>query len=216
MKKLLLIVTLLHFAITLRAQDPKRFQSEVDKIVARDSALHVDDLIVFAGSSSFRMWATLQQDFSDHHVINHGFGGSEMTDLLFYADELIIRNHPKQVFIYEGDNDLNQGKHYKDILHTAGKLVEVVRTKLPPTVEIVFVTAKPSPVRWHLEKKYRQFNRKLKRWTRKQDNVKMLDVWTPMLDENGKPQADLFIHDRLHMNAKGYALWTKIFRPYLK
>jgi lysophospholipase L1-like esterase len=214
MQKILLIVTLLHIALVAEAQDPKRFQSEIDKIVARDSSHRDENLVVFAGSSTFRMWGTLQEDFPSHHILNHGFGGSEMSDLLFYVDELIIRNEPSQVFIYEGDNDLNHGKQYKEILRTADKLVDAIRTKLPATAEIIFVTAKPSPSRWQHKKKYRQFNRKLKRWTKRKANVKTLDTWAVMLDKEGNPKPELFIEDRLHMNAKGYALWAKVFKPY--
>jgi hypothetical protein len=141
MKKLLLTVISLVCSFVLHAQDPKRFQSEVDKIVLRDSGLQYEDLIIFAGSSSFRMWGTLAQDFPTYHVANHGFGGSEMSDLLFYVDELILNNKPKQVFIYEGDNDLNQGKDYNSILNDADKLVAAIHAKLP-SVEILFLTAK--------------------------------------------------------------------------
>ena len=151
MKKLLLIVSLLAVSEALCAQDPKRFQNEIDEIVARDANVQSDNLIVFAGSSSFRMWNTLKEDFSDRHVVNHGFGGSEMSDLVFYVDELITRYKPSQIFIYEGDNDLNQGKDYKTILKDADKLVDAIRVKIPASGEIVFVTPKPSPSRWHLK-----------------------------------------------------------------
>jgi len=36
-----------------------------------------------------------------------------------------------------------------------------------------------------------------------------------MLGADGKPMPDIFIGDKLHMNAKGYAIWQKIIEPYL-
>jgi lysophospholipase L1-like esterase len=36
-----------------------------------------------------------------------------------------------------------------------------------------------------------------------------IDVVTPMLAADGTPRADIFIDDRLHMNAKGYAIWRQ-------
>jgi lysophospholipase L1-like esterase len=36
-----------------------------------------------------------------------------------------------------------------------------------------------------------------------------------MLDREGKPRPELYVADRLHMNAKGYAIWTSIIAPYL-
>jgi lysophospholipase L1-like esterase len=37
-----------------------------------------------------------------------------------------------------------------------------------------------------------------------------------MIDDEGKPVADLFGDDNLHMNKKGYAIWKKVIEPYLK
>jgi hypothetical protein len=39
-----------------------------------------------------------------------------------------------------------------------------------------------------------------------------IDVFNPMLGPDGKPDPTLFSGDRLHMNEKGYALWTRIIR----
>jgi lysophospholipase L1-like esterase len=67
-----------------------------------------------------------------------------------------------------------------------------------------------------LKKKYEQFNRKLKRWAKKRDHVKVVDVWTPLLGKDGKPRPAIYIEDGLHMNKDGYAIWTKIIAPLLK
>jgi len=36
-----------------------------------------------------------------------------------------------------------------------------------------------------------------------------------MLEENGKPIENIFLDDKLHMNAKGYAIWQKLIEPHL-
>jgi lysophospholipase L1-like esterase len=36
-----------------------------------------------------------------------------------------------------------------------------------------------------------------------------------MLDADGNVRKDLFVEDGLHMNKKGYDIWTKVIRPYL-
>ena len=41
----------------------------------------------------------------------------------------------------------------------------------------------------------------------------VIDIWEPMLGEDGKPRRELFVGDGLHLNAKGYALWTKVVAP---
>ena len=37
-----------------------------------------------------------------------------------------------------------------------------------------------------------------------------------MLGDNGQPRPEMFIEDRLHMNANGYALWRDIVGTYLR
>ena len=47
-------------------------------------------------------------------------------------------------------------------------------------------------------------------------DVAFIDVATPMLDADGRPRAELFLEDGLHMNREGYALWRGIVAPYLR
>ena len=45
--------------------------------------------------------------------------------------------------------------------------------------------------------------------------VNFIDVFTPMLDAQGQPREELFLLDRLHMNAAGSEGWKQAVRPYL-
>jgi lysophospholipase L1-like esterase len=36
-----------------------------------------------------------------------------------------------------------------------------------------------------------------------------------MLDAEGRPLSDIFVADKLHMNAKGYAIWREVIAPHL-
>lgn len=200
---------------SVHAQDPLRFKDEIIKLTTGDSAVNDQDLNIFAGSSSFRMWTDLKTDFSEFNVVNRGFGGSEMSDLLYYADQLILAHQPERIFIYEGDNDLASKRPVKLIIENADLLLKKIRAKLPDA-EVFFLTPKPSPSRWHLKKEYKRFNRKLKNWTRGQKNVQVIDVWKPLLSKDKKPRPEIFMDDKLHMNREGYALWVDIIKPYLK
>ncbi len=214
--KQVVMVLLLLFVGPLKAQEISRFQGEVDKLIAGDSAIDKKNIILFTGSSSIRVWTSLKTDFPKYNVLNRGFGGSEMADLIHFADKLIMPYRPKQIFIYEGDNDINAGKSAGEILHEADKLLSLLRKKLPRKVEVVFISAKPSLKRWQLKDKYLDYNRKLELWTKQQGNVAFIDVWTPMLNTDGNVLNDLFIEDGLHMNKKGYEIWAKVIGPYIK
>lgn len=197
------------------AQNPQRFQKEVDSIVAHNLSVDKANLILFTGSSSIRMWADLKEAFPNHNVVNLGFGGSEMADLLHYTDKVILQFKPKQVFVYEGDNDISKGRTTDEILASADAILAAIRKDLPHT-EVIFISPKPSVSRWHLKEKYEAFNKSLRAWTRKKKNVKYADVWTPMLKKNGEVRDDLFIGDKLHMNEKGYTIWQTALEKYLK
>ncbi|MEQ1586908.1 MAG: SGNH/GDSL hydrolase family protein [Cyclobacteriaceae bacterium] len=216
MYKALLVLFLQFQVVALLAQDPLRFEKEVNNLVAADSSINKRKVILFTGSSSIRFWSGLRKDFPNHNVLNRGFGGSEMSDLLYYTESLILNYNPKEVFIYEGDNDINSGKSPEEILSNADKLLSLLRTHLPAKVKIIFISAKPSIARWHLKEKYEEFNRELKDWTGTKKNVFYADVWTPMLDSTGEVRKDLFIEDNLHMNQLGYTIWATVIRKFIR
>lgn len=213
MKHLYLVFIL--FAGILHAQDPLRFADEVGAIKQKYDTLWDPGrkTVVFTGSSSIRLWKDLPDLFPEHQIINTGFGGSLTSDLLAFSDDLIIRYQPRKVFIYEGDNDLHLDKKPSLILEEIKVLIKKIRAANPST-RIVLIAAKPSLVRWHLKRRYKRFNRKLKRLCRNDVGLDYANTWTIMLDGN-KPREDLFIADGLHMNEEGYKLWYDLIKTYL-
>ncbi len=199
----------------VNAQDPSRFEAEVAALNAKYDSLWdpSKETVVFTGSSSIRFWRNLQELFPAHQVVNTGFGGSQTSDLLAYDEALIFRYQPRKVFVYEGDNDLNDAKKPRSILKDTRELVSRIKSRDPQT-EVVLIAAKPSLVRWHLKRKYKRLNRLFKRFSRKEAGLEYADVWTVMLRGN-KVRDDLFIEDGLHMNSKGYRLWYDIIKNYI-
>lgn len=206
----------LGISVSLYAQDPLRLKEEVTSIVAGDSAVKNKDIILFTGSSSIRFWKDVAAYFPGHNVLNRGFGGSEMSDLLYYFDKLVLPYKTKQIFVYEGDNDIASGKKPQRILQGADSLLRLIRSKVSPGVEVIFISPKPSIARWELKDQYTVYNNLLKDWVKSKKNVKYADVWTPMLDPSGKVMQDLFIQDGLHMNKKGYDIWAGVIRKYIR
>ena len=196
------------------SQHPERFRKEIDSIVVSNRPGNPKNVIVFTGSSSIRLWKNLKADFPHHNVVNMGFGGSEMKDLLHYTNDVILNFKPTQVFIYEGDNDIGNGKTPEQILASADSIVTVIRKTLPLT-QVIFISPKPSIRRWHLKEKYEVFNDALKQWTTHKTNIHFADVWTPMLDRGGKVRQDIFLADDLHLNEKGYAIWKTVLEKFL-
>ncbi len=212
---LFLVITLLGL-VSSKAQDPTRFKEQVDRLFNIEYNFSADKkLVIFTGSSSVRMWKDVQNYFPEYNIINNGFGGSQFSDLIYYYDELITKQTPEILFIYEGDNDLASDKNPAKILKEAKGLIARIKRDLPQT-KIVLISPKPSIARKSLKKDYIRLNKKLTKLCKKQDNLEFADVWTIMLDKNGNVYTDIFIEDGLHMNKKGYDLWAKVIGKYLK
>lgn len=58
--------------------------------------------IVFAGSSTFRLWSNLAAVFPQYGVINRGFGGARVHDVTAYAVRTVAPYKPRQVIVYTG------------------------------------------------------------------------------------------------------------------
>ncbi|MFT7237718.1 MAG: lysophospholipase L1-like esterase [Cyclobacteriaceae bacterium] len=201
-------------AFTISAQDPLRFQSEIDQLILKNGAKKQDRPIVFVGSSSFRFWTTIQKDLDNELIINNGFGGSHFSDLIYFLDPLILDLNPRALYIYEGDNDLADGKNPEQIVYQASQMIKLIKGQIPD-LKIFLVSAKPSISRWEKKPSYLRFNMYLKEYCVETDDVAFIDVWRAMLGENGQPNPTLFIEDDLHMNDKGYKIWTEKIKPTL-
>jgi len=173
-------------------------------------------VIVFTGSSSIRFWDTLANDMKPLEVINRGFGGSQIAHVNQYASRIVIPYRPRAVVLYAGDNDLSWpwSKSPEQVFGDFKQFVEIIRAKLPETW-IYYVSIKPSVLRRSNWGKVKKTNELIAAYIRTQQRVQFIDVHAAMLDAKGKPRAELFRWDGLHMNAEGYALWTSIIKPVL-
>ncbi len=219
MKKIKIIVVLfLLIASGLFAQTTQPpFWEDIQKFKQQDS-IHfpLKNQILFVGSSSFTKWIDVQNYFPGYKIINRGFGGSSLPDVIRYADDIIFSYRPKEIVIYCGENDLAASDTVTSqmVFNRFKNLFVLIRKKLP-RVPIAFISIKPSPSRQRLMPKMVQANRMIKNYLAKNINTSFVDVYHKMLNAYGNPKDDIFIEDRLHMNAKGYAIWRKAIQPYL-
>lgn len=170
--------------------------------------------VLFVGSSSIRLWPQLPDDFRQVKVINRGFGGSTMADCSLLAQQLVVQYQPRHVIVYAGDNDLAEGRTPQQVLESFQDFVRTVRAELPEA-RISYISVKPSPLREPLLDRAREVNTLVSNYLTELPNASFIDVFTPMLDGEGRPRTDLYGPDRLHMNAAGYALWKQLVATHL-
>ena len=201
-------------SFTVQAQP---FASEIAAFKKADSIKYPpQNAILFVGSSSFRIWQNVQTYFPAHTIINRGFGGSNLPDVIRYADDIIFPYHPKQIVIYCGENDIASSDTVtaQIVLERFKTLFQIIRNRMP-NVPVLFVSIKPSPSRWALKNKMMEANELIKKYLKKKKHTNFVNVWNAMLGPDGKPIGSLFLSDNLHMNASGYAIWQKIIEPFL-
>jgi lysophospholipase L1-like esterase len=169
---------------------------------------------LFVGSSSIRLW-DLAKSFPGVPTINRGFGGSQLADSVHFAERIVLKYEPRVIVLYAGDNDLAAGKSPEQVHRDFQAFVQKVHKPLPRT-PILYLAIKPSLRRWHLIETIRKANALIEAECKKGQFLLYVDVATPLLGKDGKPQSELFAKDGLHLNEKGYAVWAKLLQPHLK
>ena len=172
-----------------------------------------EDAVLFVGSSSIRMWPT-RESFEGLKVINRGFGGSQTSEVNYFVERIVLKYRPRLIVFYAGDNDVAVGKNAKRVFEDYSKFVKIVHGKLPET-HIIYIGIKPSGSRWGLWPVMAEANSMIRDFCGKDRRLVYFDSATPLLDEGGKPNATLFLGDRLHLGKEGYKKWTKLLRPLI-
>ena len=170
--------------------------------------------VLFVGSSSIRGWRTLKEDFPEINSINRGFGGSHLEDVNHYAPQIVLPYKPELIVLYAGENDIAAGKSVETVFNDFKNFVSLVRKKLPKT-RLIAISAKPSPSRREFAQKYKELNSLIKAETEKDKRLLFVDVWSPMLNANEEPKKEIFLGDKLHMNAAGYKIWRETLLPHI-
>lgn len=170
--------------------------------------------ILLLGSSSFTIWQDVGDYFPEKNMVNRGFGGSQMSDVLYFKERLILPYQPKQIILYEGENDIAAGEKPDSIFAELMQLVSWARKQVPG-VKISLVSMKPSPRRWELKETLLVMNQKLKQFAAENDDIDFINIWEPLLEPSGVPVNENYREDLLHLNATGYKIWQKAMAPFL-
>jgi len=191
------------------------FEKEIRNYEKQDSiSMPAKGQILFIGSSSFRIWKTFATDLAGIAAINRGFGGSTMTDALYYFDRMVVKYAPSTVVVYEGDNDLNKGKSPEDLAKEYEDFSNRLKKALPKT-KLVYLAVRPSLSRIAIVDKQKQFNSWLADYCKSQKGRFFLDMHSPFYLPDGTVMPDIFVADRLHLNEKGYLIFSAKIREFI-
>ncbi len=173
-------------------------------------------MIVFTGSSSFTLWSAMEHDLAPLPVLNRGFGGARMQDVVHYAERVVLPYRPCAVVLFAGTNDIAWPKPATAQQVYEGYLafVQYVHSRLPE-VPVYFVAITPTPSRWEYWSIVQEANRLIEEHTLSDPRLHFIDLTDQLLGPDGKPDRSLYRFDRLHPNQRGYTKWTAVIKPRL-
>ena len=197
--------------------DPQAWEPSIRRFEARARLLPAPaDAILFTGSSSITFWSSLAQDMAPLPVLNRGFGGSRMTDVVHYAGRIVRPCHPRAVILFAGTNDIADPKPAtaQQVFEGYLAFVSAIQAALSAT-PIFYISITPTPLRWKYWPVVREANRLIKVHTETDPVLHFIDIAGAFLGPDGLPDRHLFRRDRLHPNARGYEKWTSLIKPVL-
>jgi hypothetical protein len=137
------------FAVHAHGQERShRFETNVLAYEASDKTNPPPhNAILLVGDSQFYRWKTVREDLPGYTIVNRGIDSFQMSDLLFYADRLVLPYEPRMIVLHVGGNDTHAGRSPSDVLKDFQLFVTNVRKKMPH-VTIAFTSLTPGPGRW--------------------------------------------------------------------
>jgi len=202
-------------AVPPAAPPANRFEKQVEAYEAADRIQAPPrGAILLAGDSQFFRWKTVDEDLRGYTIVNRGIDSFQTSDLVHFADRLVLPYAPRLIVLHVGGNDVHNGKTPDVVLGDFKTFVAKVRAVLP-AAPIAFSSITPGPGRWDEADRRKETNRVIKDYVASQRGLTFIDLWDAMLTKDGQPREDLWVADRVHPNHAGYLVRVEVMRPLL-
>ena len=220
-------VLILLFIVSSFACSPLRVYRDLPEVLAWEADIqkfeeldrtntYPDDAVLFTGSSSIRMWNSIEEDMAPYPFIQRGFGGSRLSDFVVYTERIVYPHKSSAIVIFIA-NDIHGGetdKTPREVLRLFRYVTNTIRKEHPET-PLFWIAITPTTSRWAVWPQIRQANKLIKDYCEKNDGLHYISTEGHFLNEEGKPRDELFLSDLLHLNEDGYRLWTGIIKSEL-
>jgi GDSL-like Lipase/Acylhydrolase family len=198
------------------AEKAAKWKAEVDRLSENNATEGSDSDILCLGSSSFRMWESINKDMAPYTMLRRAYGGAKYCDLAIFTPKLIDGLKYRAVLIFVG-NDITGSdidKSPGEIVRLANLVIASIRSQ-KPTVPVFLIAITPTPSRFKVWPKIQEANQALEAFATRQPNTFFIKTGTSYLTANGEPRSELFLKDKLHQNQQGYDLWSSIIKRSL-
>lgn len=194
-----------------------RWEKDIQEFERLDTIeKYPENAILFTGSSSIRLWKTIEKDMAPYPVIQRGFGGSTMSDVAYYIKRIVYPHQFKAVVLFVG-NDITGSlidKTPEEVLNLFMYIHRTIHSRFPDK-PIYFIEITPTNSRWKAWPEIKKVNAQIQQFCQSKSNTYFIETANLYLGSDGKPNASLFAEDQLHQNWEGYKLWTKAIKDKL-
>ena len=167
----------------------KSWENDIKKFEQLDkSEKYPTDAILFAGSSSIRLWTSLEKDMVPYHVIQRGYGGAKLSDFAVYADR-IFDPHPCKAIVIFIANDITgteQDKTPKEIAALFNNVLNTIR-KGNPATPVFWIEITPTASRWKVWPEIQKANSLIKEICDKKKNTYFIKTDFAFLKYSDRP-----------------------------
>jgi len=193
----------------------------VNKLIAGDEDNPPPkNCVLFTGSSTIRYWDTLERDLAPFPVVNRGFGGSMLHQVVHYMDDIVLPYHPVSIFLYAGENDISgllvTRKHSaEEVFESFQEFCARAHEPLPDT-PIYYLSIKPPKQRRKYWPEMQRANQLIEEYCDSDPRLHYIDIVPALQDDTGAVRAELFRRDGIHLNDEGYEVLTEVIRPFVE
>jgi lysophospholipase L1-like esterase len=194
-----------------------KWETEIRKFEKLDQTENYpDNSIIFAGSSSIRLWKTLEADMYPYPVIQRGYGGASLSDFAVYAERILYPHKNSGIVLFFA-NDISGKENDKtpeEVLRLLKNVIKTIRKNFPES-PIFWIGITPTERRWDVWPQIREANRLIQNYCHRNRNLFYIDTEKHFLNDNGLPKTELFVDDKLHLSREGYKVWSAIIKAEL-
>lgn len=207
--------------LTIQRGDSKkwieRFQKDIDRYIYENRQQQGESYdALFLGSSSINLWPNLPQDMAPLKVLKRSYGGATIRDIL-YNYNVVARGYNIRCIVLYVENDFfscKEGISEYETFDLFRVFARRVQTDYPNT-PLFIISFKPSFAKASQLGQQKVINHLLETYAQNIPGIQFIDITKVMYDETGNLRKDIFLADNLHMNQKGYDLWTSIIKPVI-
>ena len=192
-----------------------KYTAEVDKFASKP--IPPPGGVLLVGSSIFKRWTNAVSDLAPLPVTNRAFGGSQTSHQLMFFDQVVSPCRPRLIVWYCGSNDIKGKKDAESILGRTEEWISRVK-QIDPATEILFVSVIRAPQK-HRDSQIvvvDAVNHGYEKIARSKEGVFYVDVNPALQSLAGKPRAELYVEDGLHLNREGYYQMNTLLKPAIE